>query len=133
MTTRSVAPVLWRPVVGFEPYYEVSNEGVVFSRPRAQRNWRGIYTTRPKRLRVSINGTGVRCVSFRVQRQQYFFSLARVVARAFLPPPTDARMRVCHRDGNPNNNQAANLFWATPEEISNRCNEKRRMTLRARR
>lgn len=37
----------------------------------------------------------------------------RLVAASFLPAPKQGQDCVCHRDDNPANNHASNLFWGT--------------------
>jgi hypothetical protein len=45
------------------------------------------------------------------------FSISRLVAQAFLPAPTEARLRcVMPKDGNPLNTQVHNLQWVDPYE-----------------
>lgn len=101
-------PEEWRPVVGYEGLYEVSNLGRVHGLPRknvpnghmmrAARNSRGYYT-----LSLSVEG---------VKRSHTLHSL---VAAAFLGPRPDG-LDVLHGDGNPANNAASNLRYGTVSE-----------------
>lgn len=94
----------WRPVVGYEGLYEVSNLGRV-------RRVKIIEPTRKKHgyMQVSlVDRNGVR-KSLR---------LHRIVAEAFIPNP-EGKPQVNHRDENPENNRAVNLEWATAEENTN--------------
>ena len=52
--------------------------------------------------------------SVHIQRQHY--QVHRIVASAFLGPPTEDRWQVNHRDGNPSNNALSNLSYVTPSE-----------------
>lgn len=94
----------WRPVVGYEGRYEVSNLGRI-------RRVKIITPSKKKHgyMQVSlVDESGVR-KSLR---------LHRIVAEAFLPNP-DGKPQVNHRDENPENNRADNLEWATAEENTN--------------
>lgn len=94
----------WRPVVGYEGLYEVSNLGRV-------RRIRIVEPTKKKHgyMQISLVGKdGVR----RSHR------LHRIVAMAFIPNP-EGKPQVNHRDENPENNRAKNLEWATAAENTN--------------
>lgn len=94
----------WRPIVGYEGLYEVSNLGRV-------RRVRIIEPAKKKHgyMQISlVDRNGVR-KSFR---------LHRIVASAFVPNP-DSKPQVNHIDENPENNRADNLEWATAEENTN--------------
>lgn len=94
----------WRPVVGYEGLYEVSNLGRV-------RRIRIVEPTKKKHgyMQISlVDKDGVR-KSHR---------LHRIVAAAFIPNP-EGKPQVNHRDENPENNRADNLEWATAEENTN--------------
>jgi len=98
----------WRPVVGFEGRYEVSNLGRVASLPNRQRPTRIIMrqSRTPDgyyRLNLCADGT-------RVRR-----SVHLLVAAAFIGPRPEGLM-TRHMDGDPGNNRAGNLAWGTAEE-----------------
>lgn len=100
----------WRPIPGFEGYYEVSNEGVVRSKLRTVIKSNGrrhtfsehimkvfeVNDTNPT-ARVELNKDGLR-------KDVY---LPNLVASVFLDLPYDTI--VYHKDGNLNNNSAVNL------------------------
>ncbi len=101
----------WRPVVGHEGYYEVSNLGGVRSVDRV--NARGRWKGRP--LRPATRDSGHLCVSLcrnSVCRTKNVHSL---VAEAFIGPRPDG-LQVAHYDGNPTNNILSNLRYATQSE-----------------
>lgn len=91
----------WRPVVGDEQRYDVSNLGHVRSRRTGQ-------VLRPVRqpsghLRISTWGPG---------RTRRNYSVHRLVLEAFVgacPPGFEC----CHGDGDPANNALTNLRWDT--------------------
>ena len=92
----------WRPVVGFEKQYEVSEEGVRRLRDKkmmALSGGQGRYLS----VILSKNGcSGTR--SFHV-----------ILAEAFLGPRPDGA-HVCHRDDNRLNNKISNLYYGTPAQ-----------------
>lgn len=89
----------WRPVVGFEGKYEVSNMGRVKSLV-----WGREYVLKPSR-----HSQGYVTVSPGGHRHQL---IHRVVAQAFLGPIPDG-MEVNHIDGDKQNNRADNLEYVT--------------------
>jgi hypothetical protein len=104
----------WRPVSGFEGFYEVSNLGRVKSLARTILDKRG----RPKKLRGRIMSGRVKGrvqISLRKPGEKQIKRLAhRLVAAAFMPA---AGQEIRHRDGNNLNNVVENLEWLPHPEI----------------
>lgn len=100
----------WKPVVGCEDLFEVSNLG------RLRRTATGQIvkaTVLPKGYRtVSIARPG--------QRKCRTKLLHSVVAYAFLGPRPDG-MQINHKDGDKGNNAAENLEYVTPAENIRHC------------
>lgn len=92
---------IWRPIPGYENY-SVSNQGRV-------RNGAGhimhVYPLRKGYLYLSLPTIG--------GHKQ--FSVARLVASAFIPNP-DGKPQVNHKDGCSTNNLDSNLEWVTCSE-----------------
>lgn len=87
------------------PGYRICEDGVIigrFGRPLKPRRV-GKYLA----VSLSLGNEGV--------KQEY---IHRLVAMAWLPSPIRERTQVAHNDGNPHNNAAVNLRWATPSENS---------------
>lgn len=106
---RAVAEA-WRPVVGWEDAYEVSDMGRVRSIDRKLpdgRFWRGklMRQSGDRYLQVTLNHGG------RSRR----VSAHRMVAEAFLGASRPGPF-VCHINGNSRDNRARNLKWGTHEE-----------------
>jgi hypothetical protein len=96
----------WRPVVGFEGLYEVSNLGRIKRSSASYRKKPGDLVKTP------FDGKYLRCNLWRDGKCRSVL-LHRVVAAAFLgmPGPTD---QVNHIDGNKLNNRIENLEWTSP-------------------
>lgn len=101
----------WRPVVGWEGFYEVSNYGRFRSLDRVSSNGRRhtgrMIGTRP------VNGYLHACLCRPGQQSQYLAH--RLVAAAFIGqcPPGHT---VNHRDGDKQNNHISNLEYMTPSQ-----------------
>lgn len=90
----------WKPVVGYEDYYLVSNEGDVFS------------IRSNHLLKVTTQSNGYKRVELNVNGKATKESIHRLVAKAFIPNPNDYPI-INHKDENPSNNHADNLEWCT--------------------
>lgn len=100
----------WKPVHGYEGWYEVSSWGNV----RRIRGGRGSKKDcilksqlRNKYPVVTLSRFGRRSIHY----------VHRLVAKAFLPNP-DSKPEVNHKDGNRTNNRVTNLEWVTCAENS---------------
>jgi len=106
----------WKPVSGYEGYYEVSDGGevrsvdrTVFDRNGKERHLPG----RPMKLTKSKgrNNDGYYVVNLRNGKSKVA-SVHLLVAREFVPNPF-ALPTVNHIDGDKSNNSALNLEWAS--------------------
>ena len=97
---------IWKPVVGYEGLYEVSNLGRVF----------GI--KRNNYLMYGVNNKGYCSVLLSKDNKQQRFRVHRIVAMAFIPNPNNLPY-VNHKDEDPLNNCVDNLEWCTPKYNSN--------------
>lgn len=113
---------IWKPIQGYEGQYEVSNCGRVKSLERWSTDKNGAkrpvhektltlhkskVTTRHPRARYHVELW--RCNRRRVP------SIHRLVAMYFIPNP-EGKPQVNHIDGDPSNNNVANLEWVTSSE-----------------
>ena len=102
----------WRPVVGWEGYYEVSNLGRVRSLTRQMHN----YVKQGRVLKTHDNGHSYLNVGLhapnRVDKHAYVHIL---VATAFIPNPDKLR-EVNHKDFNKQNNCVDNLEWVSSRD-----------------
>ena len=95
----------WRPIIGYNNKYEVSNKGNVRCLNYKNTNEVKIltpYKTNRGYLRVDLYANG----------KSYHHSIHRLVAEAFILNP-DNLPQVNHKDENPLNNHVNNLEWCT--------------------
>lgn len=104
----------WRPVVGYEGFYEVSDQGRVRSVDRhiLYSNgktcfWRG------RVLRQSPCMGGYMKITLSKGSRLRTLKPHVLVLEAFVGPRPEG-MEACHNDGNVTNNRLSNLRWDTP-------------------
>lgn len=97
----------WLPVVGYEGIYRVSDDGQIWSAPRA--NARGGL------LKLYSDKHGYPWVTLTKDGKQKRRSVHQLVAEAFIGPRPPGQ-EVRHKDGNPANAGAANLLYGTHAE-----------------
>lgn len=109
----------WRPIIGYEGIYEVSNEGEVRSLDHET-----VVLTRygevTKRFKGKILSQGQTTKGY---RQVFLYDCGkgrmclvhRLVASAFLPNPFNLK-EVNHKDGVKSNNAVENLEWVSAQE-----------------
>lgn len=110
--------VEWRPVVGWEGYYEVSDRGQVRSLERTVTYRDGRVRLYPSTvLRVGHHGIGhEHVVLYRSATDKASRQVHRLVLEAFVGPCPDDGMECLHADGDPANNHVTNLRWGTRSE-----------------
>jgi len=96
---------IWKPVVGLEQRYLISNLGAVKS-----------IKPKPMLLKQQKNRIGYMDIVIRNSEQKKIHRFVhRLVAEAFIPNP-NKKPQVNHIDGNKQNNRVDNLEWATSKE-----------------
>lgn len=110
----------WKPVPGWEGYYEVSDTGKVRSLPRTITRKDGVeMKVRGRELKGGKNPSGHRLVTLtRVGEPPSKVLVHRLVLEAFVGPCPDG-LEGCHWDDDPSNNNLSNLRWATHQENMN--------------
>lgn len=100
----------WKPIPGYEGWYEVSDHGRVRSLDR---------TTPRKRsgrmIALSKDGKGYFKVSLCKNGTEFTAKVHKLVAQTFLPDPV-GELWVLHRNGDQQDNRAENLYWGTPSD-----------------
>lgn len=110
---------IWKPVVGFEDCYSVSNLGRVRSEARRTPNNGGWQVVPERILKLSITKSGRGNGGYPVVnlsapgRQRRPRLVHRLVLEAF-EGPCPSGMEAAHGDGNRANPALSNLRWATP-------------------
>lgn len=106
----------WRPVVGYEGCYEVSNLGRVRSVRRTAIDSAGRWRTwRGRVLRLKINADGYPVAGLTQNNVTRSHLAHRLAALAFLGPCPEGQ-EVRHLDGNPANGALSNLAYGTKSE-----------------
>ena len=99
----------WRPVVGYEGLYEVSNLGRVRRRPET------VNRRVPDVLSPFRTDLGRVYVCLCVNNKRTYKTVHGLVATAFIGPRPRG-LQIDHIDGDPTNNVLANLEYVTPKE-----------------
>jgi hypothetical protein len=110
----------WRPIVGYEGLYEVSNKGRVKSLAKSWLNGRknsNVFTKNETILKKYIQKNGYERIVLRSNNTKKDLLVHRVVAITFIPNPNN-KPAVNHIDGNKLNNNIYNLEWVTYKENS---------------
>ena len=114
---------IWKPVVGYEGIYEVSNLGRVRRLDTFLPNKNGIMVHKKGRVlaqqpwhyKKSCPGHPGFVVSLYGVGKPKLVTVHRLVAKAFIPNPEN-KPQVNHKDGDRTNNRADNLEWVTQSE-----------------
>lgn len=109
---------IWKPVVGFEGLFEISNTGKVKRLSRRVNGGHNQETTgrvlKEKIMKPYLYPNGY--LAFKIGGKH--LSLHRILAEAFIPNP-DNKPEVDHIDRNPLNNNLSNLRWSDRVEQNN--------------
>jgi hypothetical protein len=101
---------MWKQVVGFEGFYEVSDTGIVRSVRRSIMRHKRSVVREGKVLTPRLHQFKYLKVSLSRKNVTYTRLIHRLVLEAFIGPcPSD--MECCHNDGNASNNRIDNLRW----------------------
>lgn len=140
MDKKQVSTEIWRDVVGYEGYYQVSNHGNVRALPRTvERRNNTDLSLRGRICSKTLSDKGYYTVGLCKNNKMLHFYVHRLVAFAFLPNPNNLN-EVNHIDENPINNfvfvnsdgsvdlQKSNLEWCTHRYNMNHGTVKRRIS-----
>jgi len=107
---------MWKPIIGYEGRYSISDMGRIRSEERKKKNNR---THRERILSERISSTGYQIVTLYRDNHEKVYRVHRLVAEAFIQFIDSNHKYVNHKDGNKLNNKAENLEWCTAKENIN--------------
>lgn len=107
---------IWKPVVGYEKFYEVSNMGRIRSLPRMVHAGRGVYYEKTSRIRKPVlnKGNGYYMLFLVGESGKKCVYVHRIVAQAFCDNPKNLEM-VNHINEIKTDCRAENLEWCSKE------------------
>ncbi len=107
---------IWKPIPGYEGYYEASNLGRIRSVDRYTRNRWGSKTFHKSQfMKCRVVTNGYTHVKLTKKGKKCEPLVHRIIASLFVPN-IDNLPQVNHIDGNKKNNCASNLEWCTNSE-----------------
>lgn len=108
---------IWKPVIGYEGLYEVSNYGNVKSLFRTIKYYRADYgrictkNLLERMMKFDVTYDGYNSVTLTKDRKSKTYLVHRLVAFAFIGNPPEGKDQINHKDGNKQNNFVRNLEW----------------------
>lgn len=108
---------VWKDIIGYEGYYQVSNMGRIKSLARNIYNKKGNFQRFKKETikALKVNTDGYHAITLSVNCNDKTIGVHRLVAQAFIPNPENL-LEVNHLDCNRKNNNVENLEWCTHQE-----------------
>lgn len=106
---------VWKPIEGYEGNYEISSFGNVKSCARFRMSRGGFSPIREKILKRKLSDTGYYQIGLCKDGIKKYFSIHRLVAKAFIPNPL-GKPTVNHIIPDKLNNKVSNLEWSTSKE-----------------
>lgn len=106
---------IWKDIVGYEGYYQISNKGRVKRNGRYTENNGRMIFLKEKILKQKVGNAGYLRVGLSKNKKQKWFLVHRLVAQSFIPN-IENKPDVNHIDYDVSNNCVENLEWCTKEE-----------------
>lgn len=114
--TNLLSPLeIFKPIIGYEGYYEASNFGRIKSIERIAFNGMSNHILKSRILKHGIKENGYLHVCLCKNGKAKHYHVHRLVASAFIPNP-EGKPQVNHINGKPSDNRVANLEWVTMKE-----------------
>ena len=103
---------IWKDVIGYEGYYQISNLGRIKSVNRITTHNR---VRKECMLKQFLNKFGYYFVSLSKDNKKITQRVHRLVAKTFIPNPNNYP-EINHIDGNKKNNKVENLEWCSCQQ-----------------
>lgn len=128
--TQEITTEVWKPIAGFEGYYEVSNLGNVRSVDRCREvttryGTKGFRKDKGRIIRQTDNGNGYLAVFLRKDGVRKRFYVHRLVALSFCEM-IEGKSDVNHKNYDRRDNRASNLEFVTTKENVNYSSKRMR-------
>lgn len=118
---------IWKPIIGYEGLYEISNLGRVKSLPKYHKTRFSGYIKKCKILKPRIDSYGYLMVALCKDKKQKNFLIHRLVAKHFIANPNNYDS-INHKDECKTNNNVNNLEWCTRYYNNNYGTRNKRMS-----
>lgn len=107
---------IWKDIIGYEEFYEISTFGRIRTKPIAKYRGRGIQNRPSVIMKFWKNEKGYSYATLCKDSKRRGYRVNRMVAIHFIDNPQN-KPTVNHKDNDINNNHVYNLEWATyPEQ-----------------
>lgn len=123
---------IWKDVLGYEGYYQVSSLGRVRSLPRWVKATFGSMQYRPGKVLKNKRSRGYNAVCLTKDNMGKYVRVGRLVAQTFLPNP-DNLPQVNHKDCNCKNDRLDNLEWCDAKYNCNYADHNKKVSEAAKR
>lgn len=107
---------IWKPVIGWEGLYEVSNFGRVRSLDRYVTQLNYTRFCKGQLLKPTFHKSNYYIVTLRNSGIQKISKVHQLVMNAFNPNVSNEKLEINHIDGNTKNNRLENLEWTTHQQ-----------------
>lgn len=110
---------IWKDIIGFEGYYQISSLGRVKGLDRIVPNIKpntGYKHRHERLLRPGLDAYGYPQVSLSRSAKYTYYKVHKLVCLHFKPKSNPAHTQINHIDGDKLNNTAPNLEWCTAGE-----------------
>ena len=115
---------IWKPILGYEGYYEACNKGYIRSVDRLVKCKSGVRISPATILKPSLGQWGYEQVTLRKEGNNKTVRVNRIIAQTFIPNPNNLP-QVNHIDGNKTNNCVDNLEWCNASHNMKHCFDNR--------
>ncbi len=111
---------IWKPIKGYEDYYEISNFGRVKSKERYVKQGNHMRYVKERYKKVIKGAYGYPCVSLCKECKSKVIPIHRLLAITFIPNPENKPF-IDHINTDIADYRLENLRWVTAKENANNC------------